>query len=97
MLFGLFKDRRLLVVTLIVGLITPVIAPTAIMDRISTIAGVASGDQPTSWSSRVFAWQTLGGRALSESPVVGFGLASVNLGMVDNEYVRVLVDTGILG
>jgi hypothetical protein len=96
-LFGIVKDRRLLAVTLIVGLITPVIAPASIMDRISTIAGVATGNEPTSWSSRVFAWQTLGGRALAESPVVGFGLASVRLGMVDNEYVRVLIDTGLLG
>src|SRR6185436_4297081 len=97
LLFGALKDRRLLVVTVIVGLITPVIAPAAIMDRISTIAGVATGNEPSSWSSRLFAWQSLGGKALSESPLVGFGLASVNLGMVDNEYVRVLIDTGILG
>jgi hypothetical protein len=97
LLFGVLKDRRLLIVTLIVGLVTPVIAPASIMDRISTIAGVATGNEPSSWSSRMFAWQSLGGKALSESPLVGFGLASVNLGMVDNEYVRVLIDTGLLG
>jgi hypothetical protein len=97
MLFGVLKDRRLLVVTLIVALITPIIAPAAIMDRIATIAGVAVGDEPSSWSSRLYAWESLGGRALAESPLFGFGLASVNLGMVDNEYIRVLIDTGILG
>src|SRR5262245_16480887 len=74
MLFGVLKDRRLLVVTLVVGLITPIIAPASIMDRISTIAGVATGNEPTSWQSRYFAWQHLGGRALSESPLLGFGL-----------------------
>jgi len=97
MLFGIMKDRRLLVVTVIVGIVTPIIAPAAIMDRISTIAGMATGNEPSSWSSRMYAWQTLGGKALEESPLVGFGLASVNLGMVDNEYVRVFIDTGILG
>lgn len=97
LLFGFLKDRRLLIVTLVVGLITPLFAPASIMDRISTITGVATGDEPSSWASRVMAWRLLGGRALAESPLLGFGLASVKLGMVDNEYVRVFIDTGIVG
>jgi len=95
--FGILKDRRLLIVTLLVGLLTPLFAPAAILERISTISGVATGDEPSSWSSRVLAWQQYGGRAAEESPLLGFGLASVKLGMVDNEYVRVFIDTGIIG
>ncbi len=95
--FGIFKDRRLLIVTLVFGLLTPVFAPDAILERISTISGVATGDEPSSWASRTLAWRTHGGRAAAESPLLGFGLASVNLGMVDNEYVRVFIDTGIIG
>jgi hypothetical protein len=97
LLFGILKDRRLLIVALVVGLLTTLFAPSSIMDRISTISGVATGNEPSSWTSRVYAWQMLGGRALAESPLLGFGLASVKLGMVDNEYVRVFIDTGILG
>jgi len=82
LLFGVLKDRRLLVVTVIVGLITPVIAPAAIMDRISTIAGVATGNEPSSWSSRLFAWQSLGGKALSESPLVQAGATALAPGEV---------------
>jgi hypothetical protein len=95
--FGILKDRRLLIVTLVVGLLTPIFAPDRILERISSISGVATGDEPSSWASRVSAWQVLGGRTAAESPLLGFGLASVNLGNVDNEYVRVFIDTGILG
>ncbi|HVE38456.1 MAG TPA: O-antigen ligase family protein [Planctomycetota bacterium] len=97
LLFGIFRDRRLLLVALIVALLTPVIAPDSIWNRISSISGVATGSEPSSWTSRIWAWQQAGGRALQENPILGFGLASIKLGMVDNEYVRVLVDTGILG
>lgn len=96
-LFGILKDRRLLLVTLIVGLITPLIAPQSIMDRLTTISGVATGDEPSSWTSRVDAWNHWGGKTLRTNPLLGSGLASVKLGMVDNEYVRVFVDTGALG
>jgi hypothetical protein len=95
--FGIFKDRRLLIVTLVFGVLTPLLAPDAILTRISSISGVATGDEPSSWASRTLAWRTLGGRTAAESPLLGFGLASVNLGMVDNEYVRVFIDTGIIG
>ena len=95
--FGVLKDRRLLIVTFLVGLLTPLFAPAKILERISTISGVATGDEPSSWTSRVNAWQAYGGRAAEESPLLGFGLASVKLGMVDNEYVRVFIDTGIVG
>jgi hypothetical protein len=97
LLFGVFKDRRLLVVALIVSLLTSLIAPESIWYRIYSISGVATGNEPSSWSSRLWAWQLAGGRALHENPILGFGLASIKLGMVDNEYVRVLVDNGILG
>src|SRR5207244_4301475 len=85
LLFGVLKDRRLLVVALIVALLTPVVAPESIWNRISTISGVATGEEPSSWSSRVWAWQLAGGRTLEQSPLLGFGLASIKLGMVDNE------------
>ncbi|MBI3856855.1 MAG: O-antigen ligase family protein [Planctomycetes bacterium] len=96
-LFGCFKDRRLLLVALVAGLLTPVIAPAAILDRLTTISGVATGDEPSSWKSRMDAWEHFGGLTLSNSPLLGSGLASVKLGMVDNEYVRVFVDTGAIG
>jgi O-antigen ligase len=97
MLFGILKDRRLLVISLIVALLTPVFAPDSISSRLSSITGVATGDAPSSWNSRLWAWQASGLRTLTESPLLGFGLASIKLGMVDNEYVRVLVDTGLVG
>lgn len=97
LLFGALKDRRLLIVSLIIGALLPVMAPESVMVRISSIGGMTSGDSPSSWTSRVLAWEREGGRALERSPLFGFGLASVQLGMVDNEYVRVFVDTGVLG
>lgn len=97
LLFGVFKDRRLLLVALAAVILTPIIAPDSILDRISTISGVATGDQPSSWRSRAYAWELFGSKTAAESPLFGFGLASVKLGMVDNEYVRVFVDTGLVG
>jgi hypothetical protein len=97
LLYGVFKDRRLLVLALVAAVLTSVAAPENIWNRIASISGVATGDEPSSWTSRVWAWQVAGGRALRENPLLGFGLASIKLGMVDNEYVRVLVDTGVLG
>jgi hypothetical protein len=97
LIFGAVKDRRLLMVALIVGLLLPVIAPDSIWERISTISGMTTGESPSSWLSRVAAWVMEGGRTMDKSPLFGFGLASIPLGQVDNEYVRVFVDTGVLG
>jgi len=97
LLFGALRERRLLVLALIVALLTPVIAPESIMSRISTISGVAVGDEPSSWTSRLDAWVIAGNRTLAQGPLLGAGLASIRLGMVDNEYVRVFADTGLLG
>jgi hypothetical protein len=97
LIFGAVKDRRLLMVSLIVGLLLPVVAPDSIMERISTLRGMTTGESPSSWLSRVAAWGMEGGRTMDKSPLFGFGLASVPLGQVDNEYVRVFVDTGVLG
>jgi hypothetical protein len=91
------KDRRLLIILGITGLLLPVIAPDAIWQRLLSISGLASGDEPSSWTSRVYAWSIYVPRVLEESPLLGFGIASQPLGEIDNEYVRVLVDTGLAG
>src|SRR5204862_167050 len=63
LLFGILKDRRLLAVAVIVALLTPLIAPDTIWLRISSISGVATGQEPSSWISRTWAWQQAGHRA----------------------------------
>ena len=97
LLFGFLKDRRLLGLAAVVGVMTLIAAPESILNRIVSISGVANGDTPSSWESRTYAWEMLGKKTALESPLMGFGLASVQLGMVDNEYVRVFIDTGIVG
>ncbi len=95
--FALLRERRLFVVLGVMAVCVPLLAPESIWTRITTISGVAYGTEPSSWASRLHAWQLHLPKMLGESPLLGFGIASLPLGELDNEYVRVLIDTGLLG
>jgi hypothetical protein len=97
LLFAALKDRRLLTLLAIFAAVLPVLAPATVWDRLESIFGTAVGAGPSSWSARVEAWEKHVPRVLGENPVLGFGTGSIALGEVDNEYVRILVDNGLLG
>lgn len=96
-IFGILKNRKLLIVSIIGLIFFPLIAPEGVISRASTIANIASqAQQPESWGARVSAWEKSFGDIIS-SPFFGGGLGFTNLGDIDNEYVRVAVDMGIGG
>jgi len=97
LLFGVLKHRRLLIILLVLALLIPVLAPASVMDRMSTVGGVASGTTPPSWGSRLYAWQFTVGRMSGIDSILGKGIGSVSFGDVDNEYVRIFSDMGLLG
>jgi hypothetical protein len=97
LVFGVLKDRRLLVILLVAAIVFPFIAPATVWDRVLSIGGVAVGPTPGSWGSRLYAWTVVGGRTMAESPLFGLGVGAVPMGEVDNEYVLAFAQTGILG
>ncbi|HEV3028887.1 MAG TPA: O-antigen ligase family protein [Planctomycetota bacterium] len=97
LLFGLVKHRRLLIILFILAMITPVLAPGSVMDRIATVGGVASGPTPGSWSARLDAWEWATNRMSAIDRILGKGIGSVRFGEVDSEYVRIFSDMGVIG
>jgi hypothetical protein len=96
-LFALLKNRRLFAIVLILLVTFPFLAPEGIWERASTIGTVFTERGTPSWVARVTAWQIGFNTHIMKSPLLGSGLASVALGDVDNEYVRVACDLGLLG
>jgi hypothetical protein len=97
LIFGIVKYRRLLLIFFILAAIIPALAPASIMDRIQTVGGIASGTTPGSWTARLDAWDWAVHRMSGTDWIFGKGIGSVAFGDVDNEYVRILSDMGILG
>ncbi len=97
-IFGLIKNRRLLLIVLLVSVLFPLLAPEAVQERMATMTPLATGGPgPSSWISRILAWDDVFRKVFDSSPLLGFGLGSVRLGDVDSEYVRILSDTGLVG
>ena len=95
-IFALLKHRRLLILVLFALILFPLIAPDAIVHRALTITTVVTEGGPESWRARVSAWEASSPLIMS-SPIFGNGLGAVAFGDVDNEYVHVVVDMGMMG
>jgi len=96
--FAIFKHRRLVAIVLFSVLIFPAIAPEMVFDRAATILQIANqeGKAPPSWEARVQAWEA-STHKIFDRPLLGSGPGSIPFGWIDNEYVRVAVDMGIIG
>ncbi|HXC95515.1 MAG TPA: O-antigen ligase family protein [Edaphobacter sp.] len=106
-LFGVFvlgalKDRRLLIVGTVFLLTWQLVVPTAVRQRID-MTETANGQLESSANERVRLWQAAEDSILS-SPVLGKGYATYqleehldNLRDTHNWYVKVMVETGIIG
>jgi O-antigen ligase len=101
-ILGVLKDRKLILVVVALFLTWQAILPVAVTERI-TMTQNSSGQLEASAEERVKLWEAAKQTMLS-SPIFGMGYATYQLGMhVDelkdthNWYVKVLVETGILG
>jgi O-antigen ligase len=99
---GALKDRKLLVLGAIFLFTWQLIVPVAVRERV-TMTESASGQLEASANERVRLWEDAEQSMLS-SPILGNGYATYQLGIhVDNLkdthnwYVKVVVETGIIG
>jgi putative inorganic carbon (HCO3(-)) transporter len=101
-ILGLLKDRKLLVLATVFLLTWQLVVPAAVRQRVDMTQN-SNGQLESSANERVRLWEAAENSILS-SPVLGNGFATYqlaehldNLKDTHNWYVKVLVETGIVG
>jgi hypothetical protein len=94
--FGALAHRRLIILVLVLAVLFPLVAPDTVIQRAVSILGIFTGPGPESYEARVWSWEDNVDRLFSR-PVFGSGPGSIAFGDIDNEYVRVALDLGLLG
>ncbi|MGD2217487.1 MAG: hypothetical protein PVJ64_12050 [Gemmatimonadales bacterium] len=93
------RSRRLIVPALLLALALPVLVPEVVQERAESIFTNAPDPltemQP--YTTRMNALRERLPEVLSQSPLVGFGLAALPPGFLDNQYLLVLYYTGLIG
>ena len=99
---GVLKDRKLLVVLCVFLLSWQAVVPAPVRERV-TMTENSNGQLESSAEERVELWKNAE-KSILHSPIVGTGFATFQLGEhVDNLkdthnwYIKVLVETGIIG
>ena len=99
---GLLKDRKLLLVLGAFLLTWQTVVPTAVRERVNMTEN-SSGELEASAQERVYLWQDAE-KSIIRSPIVGEGFATfqfqehvADLKDTHNWYVKVMVETGIIG
>ncbi len=102
LVLGLLKDRKLLLVLGAFLLTWQTVVPTPVRERVNMTEN-SSGQLEASAQSRVDLWENAE-KSIISSPLVGTGFATFQLGEhVDNLkdthnwYVKIMVETGIIG
>jgi O-antigen ligase len=102
LVLGVLKDRKLLLILGVFLLIWQSVVPTAVRERVNMTKN-SNGQLEASAQERVDLWENAE-KSIISSPIVGTGYATFQLGEhVDslkdthNWYVKVLVETGIVG
>ncbi|UCC72982.1 MAG: hypothetical protein JSV86_21980 [Gemmatimonadota bacterium] len=93
------QDRRLLAPALLLAFVLPLLVPGVVEERATSIVTGApdpvTGGNP--YATRVHALQIRLPEVLGQSPILGFGLAALPPGFLDNQYLLVLYYTGLIG
>lgn len=99
---GLLKDRKLLLILGVFLLTWQTVVPTAVRQRVNMTEN-SNGQLEASAQERVDLWQNAE-RSILESPIVGNGFATfqfgehvANLKDTHNWYVKIMVETGLIG
>ncbi len=99
---GLLRDRKLLLVLGAFLLTWQIVVPTAVRERVN-MTETSSGELEASAQERVDLWKDAQ-KSIARSPIVGDGFATfqlrehvANLKDTHNWYVKVMVETGIIG
>lgn len=93
------RDKRLMIPALLLVLAVPLVVPGIVEERAASIVTGApdpvSGVSP--YATRIHALQRRLPEVLGTSPVLGFGLAALPPGFLDNQYLLTLYYTGLVG
>jgi hypothetical protein len=89
--------RHTLTGLIIVGSVVGVLGSLELTNRVLQILGVFEGNLPSSLDARIKGWDMFLGFFFTDGPLVGFGIGTIELGAVDNEYVRIIFELGIPG
>ncbi|MFG1690926.1 O-antigen ligase family protein [Gemmatimonadota bacterium] len=93
------RDRRLLIPAIAVAAMLPFIAPDVVQERAASIvtreANPLTGASP--YATRIHSLLRRGPEVLRRSPLLGFGLASLPPGFLDNQYLLTVYYTGLIG
>ncbi len=96
LIFSILKRKHLLVAFFALMIIFLIAAPQELLERGITILSIGTEQAPPAWQARVSSWNDYF-EIIQNNPILGKGAGFVHLGDVDNEYVRVLVDSGLIG
>lgn len=92
---GLFKAKRILLWLILFFTIAVSLKNEAFFERASSILYIFTDKPPSSWEARVSGWQVYS-RYFFQAPLLGNG-AGFTSRTIDNEYIKILVDKGVLG
>ena len=98
-LMGILMDRRILIWVLLFLVAAPIFFPSDVANRLGTIVHVLPGtgvDAPPSWQAKTGAWSYLR-EEIFQHPLLGMGVGAYPMGWVDNEYVKVALEVGLVG
>ncbi|MCR4316358.1 MAG: O-antigen ligase family protein [Planctomycetes bacterium] len=91
---ALISGRKSLIFVLILSpLVLWIAGDRQIIDRVSTFVNLS---EDSSFQSRMYAIKSFSLNVV-DSPLLGTGKGIVNLGDVDNEYVKLALETGLMG
>lgn len=97
---GIVGKRQILLWVSGFGIVFPLLFPSYLYDRMRTVLGILGyGDTPTSWADKTIGWGLVWDNQISRNPItvlIGNGVGSINL-QIDNEYMKILGETGFLG
>ncbi|MFN7182499.1 MAG: O-antigen ligase family protein, partial [Planctomycetota bacterium] len=94
-IIGIFKARKILLWLIVLFVFILSMKDTAFFERASSIFYIFTDKPPSSWEARVSGWQVYS-RYFFQAPILGNG-AGFTPRTIDNEYVKILVDKGLLG
>lgn len=102
LVLGLLKDRKLLIILAVFLVTWQTVVPTPVSERVNMTED-SSGQLESSAQERVDLWENAE-RSIEHSPIVGTGFATFqfgehvdNLKDTHNWYIKVLVETGVIG
>ncbi len=81
-------------------LLMPLLMPDTVLERLLTILALVPGSNqpiPSSFDAKVSSWRDNLHTYVLERPVLGSGMGVFSLAHVDNEYVKVAMEVGVIG